>query len=81
MIIKERKDLVKVQWERTLLRSRWGDRKRCLKKDSNVESILPMRAKRCGFGLKILKHFDTEQSLNLKRFVSPSTSGGYEDDL
>ena len=57
----------KVQWERTLLRSRWGDRKRCLKKDSNVESILPMRAKRCGFGLKILKHFDTEQSLNLKR--------------
>ena len=63
----------KVQWERTLLRSRWGDRKRCLKKDSNVESILPMRAKRCEFGLKILIHFDTE-------LVSPSTTGGYEDD-
>ena len=63
----------KVKWEHTLLRSRCGDRMKCLKKVSNVEQILPMRVKRCEFILKILIHFDTEP-------VSPSTTGGYEND-
>ena len=60
-----------------------GQEVRVLKMIMIMMMILQMRLRvnKCQFGLKILKHFDTEQSLNLKRFVSPSTSGGYEDDL